>query len=151
MLPETSTPPAGQARVTQPSIDGTYPTMPCRKRPVRSHSNHQKGAARFRKEAASAVSNLVQVAPFDEGDQFIPFGMREPDCVCVLADSDPLVGDLDLGALRAKRAKGELDGFHLDILLDGQVKNPTVRSRYGCKMDFSCRTSTLRRASFRAG
>jgi hypothetical protein len=61
----------------------------------------------------------MQIAPLDEGDQFIPFGMRKSDGVCLLADPDPLVGDLDLRALRAKRAKGELDRLHLDVLPAG--------------------------------
>ena len=86
--------------------------------------------------AASVRSDLVQIAPLDKGDQFIPFGMREPDGICILADPDALISDFDLGALRAKRAKGELKRFHLDVLLDVQVGNPTIRSRYGCKGSF---------------
>jgi hypothetical protein len=70
----------------------------------------------------------VQIAPLDEGDQFIPFGMRKSDGVRVLADPDPLVGDLDLGALRAKRAKGKLDRFHLDVLPAGPVQEPCMTS-----------------------
>ena len=81
-----------------------------------------KRGTRLREGAASVWSDLVQIAPFDKRDQFIPFGMREPDGVCVVADPDPLVGNLDLGALRAKRAKGELDQFHLDVLLAGPVQ-----------------------------
>jgi len=69
-------------------------------------------------------SDLVQIAPLDKGDQFIPFGMREPDGICILADPDALISDFDLGALRAKRAKGELKRFHLDILLDGPGQEP---------------------------
>ena len=74
--------------------------------------------------AASVRSDLVQIAPLDKGDQFIPFGMREPDGICILADPDALISDFDLGALRAKRAKGELKRFHLDILLDGPGQEP---------------------------
>ena len=69
-------------------------------------------------------SDLVQIAPLDKGDQFIPFGMREPDGICILADPDSLISDFDLGALRAKRAKGELKRFNLDILLDGPGQEP---------------------------
>jgi hypothetical protein len=70
----------------------------------------------------------VQIAPLDEGDEFIPFGVRKSDGVRVLADPDPVVGDLDLGALRAKRAKGELDRFHLDVLPAGPVQEPCLTS-----------------------
>jgi hypothetical protein len=66
----------------------------------------------------------VQIAPLDEGDEFIPFSVRKSDGVRVLADPDPLVGDFDPGALRAKRAKGELDRFHLDVLPAGPVQEP---------------------------
>ena len=31
--------------------------------------------------AASVRSDLVQIAPLDEGDQFIPFGMRDGRCL----------------------------------------------------------------------
>jgi hypothetical protein len=61
----------------------------------------------------------VQIAPFDQGDNLIPFGVREPDGIGVLADLDALVGDLDLRAFGAERAEGELDRFHLDPLLAG--------------------------------
>ena len=83
-----------------------------------------KRGTRLRKGAASVGSDLVQIAPLDKGDQFIPFGMREPDGICILADPDALISDFDLGALRAKRAKGELKRFHLDILLDGPGQEP---------------------------
>jgi len=92
------------------------PDDACRKQPV--------GGVVAPARAASVRSDLVQIAPLDEGDQFIPFGMRESDGVRVLADPDPLVGDLDLGALRAKRAKGELDRFHLYVLPAGPVQEP---------------------------
>ena len=83
-----------------------------------------KRGTRLREGAASVGSDLVQIAPLDKGDQFIPFGMREPDGICILADPDALVSNFDLGAFGAVRAKGELDRLHLDLLLDGPGREP---------------------------
>ena len=87
-------------------------------------------------------SDLVQIAPLDKGDQFIPFGMREPDGICILADPDALISDFDLGALRQSGQRVNLSRSISTSSLIAQVKNPTVRSRYGCKRDFSYRKST---------
>ena len=70
--------------------------------------------------AASVRSDLVQIAPLDEGHSIR--GEKVGRCFASSPILTPLVGDLDLGALRAKRAKGELDQFHLDVLLAGPVQ-----------------------------
>jgi hypothetical protein len=55
---------------------------------------------------------------------FVPFSVRELNGVLILADLDALIGDLNLRAFSAVRAKGELDRFHLDLLLEGPPPVP---------------------------
>ena len=55
--------------------------------------------------------DFAKVAVFDELHQFIPFGVREPNSVRILANGDALLGDLDFRAFRAIRAQRELDAF----------------------------------------
>jgi hypothetical protein len=61
----------------------------------------------------------VQIVPLDKGDEFVPFGMRQPDGVCGLPNPDAVVGNLDLRSFNAVRAEAELDRFHLNLVLDG--------------------------------
>ena len=84
----------------------------------------QKATRLLPEPRLSAFSDFAKITAFDEGDKFIPFGMRQSNHVRILADSDLLIGDHDFGALRTKRARGELDGFHLDLLLDGPGREP---------------------------
>lgn len=69
-----------------------------------------------RESRTRSPSDFVQIASFDQGDEFVPFDVREPHGVFVLADPDALVSNFDLWAFGAVRAKGELDRFHLDLL-----------------------------------
>ena len=71
-------------------------------RPPRGYSGEDASRTR-------SPSDFVQIASFDQGDEFVPFDVREPHGVFVLADPDALVGDFDLWAFGAVRAKGELD------------------------------------------
>jgi len=52
----------------------------------------------------SQSSDLAQLAGLHEPDEFVPFGMRQPNGVRILADSDALVGDLNFRARRASWA-----------------------------------------------
>jgi hypothetical protein len=56
--------------------------------------------------------DFVQIAPFDEGDKFIPFGVRQPNRVRILTDYDFLIGDHDFWTFRTKRTQRQSDGFH---------------------------------------
>ena len=62
---------------------------------------------------ASHALDLAQIPTPDEGDEFIPFGVRQPNGICAFTDRYALVGDLDLWAGGAIRAKAELDRFHI--------------------------------------
>jgi len=55
--------------------------------------------------ALGSSLDLVQITSLDKGDEFIPFGVRQPNSVCILADPDALIRDLDFRAERAVRAK----------------------------------------------
>ena len=74
--------------------------------------------------ARCSILDFVQITPLDEGNEFVPFSVRQPNGICVLINCDAPVGDLDLRAFRAVRAKGEFYGFHLDLLLDGSRRPP---------------------------
>ena len=93
-----------------------------------------KGATRLREGAASVGSDLVQIASLDKGDQFIPFGMREPDGICILADPDALISDFDLG----------------HSVQSGQRVNLIGSISLRMQERFLYRKSTSRWASFRA-
>src|SRR5262245_61573820 len=54
-----------------------------------------------------------KIAALDEPNEFVPFGMRQRDGIFVLPDRDPLVGNHDLRAFGAIRAKGQFDQGHL--------------------------------------
>lgn len=54
--------------------------------------------------AAPYVLDFVKLAALNEGDEFIPFGMRQPNSIGILANRNAVVGDLDLRALVAVRA-----------------------------------------------
>src|SRR6266851_351678 len=60
----------------------------------------------------ASTLDFAKLAAFDEANELVPFGMRQPDGVFVLADRDTLLGDLDRRAFRAKRAQGDFDGIH---------------------------------------
>jgi hypothetical protein len=56
--------------------------------------------------------DFAKFSAFDELQQLIPFGMRQPNGIRTLADGDTVLGDLDLRAFRAIGAQGEFDTFH---------------------------------------
>jgi hypothetical protein len=68
--------------------------------------------------------NGLKLARLDQSDEFIPLGMGQPYGIGILADGDALICDLDLRAKGAVRAKGDLDRFHLDLVLDGSRQRP---------------------------
>jgi hypothetical protein len=53
-----------------------------------------------------------KIAALDEANEFVPFGMRQPDGIFVFPNRDSLGSDHDLGAFGAMRAKGEFDRAH---------------------------------------
>jgi hypothetical protein len=63
-------------------------------------------------ETAPAPLYLLQLPNLYEPDKLVPFRVRQPHGVLVLADGDAMLGDLDLGTNRALWAKGDCDPFH---------------------------------------
>lgn len=87
--------------VTHPSIDTMKPPTPV-------------VSSRLLDIATPSGSppDFVQFAAFDQGDELVPLGMREPDDIGILANRDPVVTDDDLGALRAVGAQAKRFRFH---------------------------------------
>jgi hypothetical protein len=67
------------------------------------------------KPGSIPVLHSRKIAALDEANEFVPFGMRQPDRIFVLPDRDGLAGDHNLGAFGATRAKGEFDRDHLGL------------------------------------
>jgi hypothetical protein len=108
VLPEIPTAAqATRASVTKPSIETATPMMPVATN--RFCTIHEERGSR--RNRTRLILDFVQIAALDEGDEFVPFGVRKPNGICVLTDRDALVGDLDLRAFRAERAECESDGF----------------------------------------
>jgi hypothetical protein len=62
--------------------------------------------------AAPLISlDFAQLAALDQPNELVPFGMRQAHGVGVLADRDALIGDLDLRAQYAVRARRGFDRF----------------------------------------
>jgi hypothetical protein len=57
-------------------------------------------------------SDLVKLTALNEPNEFIPLGMRQSNGVCILADCDALLSNLDFRASRAGWAKCELFMLH---------------------------------------
>jgi hypothetical protein len=76
----------------------------------RSAEERRRGS--FSEPRLSAFSDFAKITAFDEGNKFIPFGMRQSNHVRILADCDLVIGYHDFGALRAKRTQRKSDGFH---------------------------------------
>src|SRR6516225_346943 len=77
-----------------------------------------------------SFSDFAKITAFDEGDKFIPFGMRQSNHVRIFADCDLLIGDHDFGALRAKRTQRKSDAFHIGSSLIRVPGHPTICSYY---------------------
>src|SRR5215510_2189677 len=117
MLPEM---PMAASRTTrigvrQLSIDTTKPTIPVsnKRLSVTSRGLLREKEARLDPEPRSIpILHSRKIAALDEANEFVPFGMRQPDGIFVFPNRDSLSGDHDLGAFGAIRAKGEFDRAH---------------------------------------
>lgn len=61
---------------------------------------------------ARSVSDFVNRAALNQPDKLVPFSVRQPNGVLVLAYADTLTCNFDLRAMLAFFAQGEFDRFH---------------------------------------
>ena len=64
-------------------------------------------------------SDLPNRLALNQPHKLVPFGVRQPHGVFVLADADALICNFDLGAMLAFLAEGKFDGFHRLARFDG--------------------------------
>jgi MerR family mercuric resistance operon transcriptional regulator len=67
----------------------------------------------LKKPRSNDVLRRRKIAALDEPDEFVPFGMGQPDRVLIFSDCDGLGSNHDFRAFGAMRAKGEFDRVHL--------------------------------------
>jgi MerR family mercuric resistance operon transcriptional regulator len=79
---------------------------------------------------AASILYLAEFTAFDEPHQFVPFGVRQPHNVGILANRYALLGNFDLRTFRAVRAQSEFDVFHWSPSLIADQPDPTVCSHY---------------------
>jgi hypothetical protein len=65
--------------------------------------------------AAAARSDLVQLAAPDPRDEVVPFGVRQPDAVLLLANTYAALGNFDGRAFAASGTKRHFDRFHRSL------------------------------------
>jgi len=65
---------------------------------------HLDGIAGESAQRPRRYSDFVKLTAFNEPDEFVPLGARQPNDVGILADCNALIGNLDFRAGHASRA-----------------------------------------------
>src|SRR5262245_8343467 len=115
--------------VRHASMDTTKPTIPVRSKRLCTIAKRMLGRKETRilqEPRSNPVLDSRKVAALDESNEFVTFGIRQPDGIFAFPDCDSLGSDHDLGAFGANRAKSEFDRGHLGPPLDPTRRHPTI-------------------------